>query len=153
MLYFNYASRMALFALAFALLYVRFILPVVAKARDALVPLPGEERLGKVTQDVGEFLGMVIESYLRGGWAAWCAVTAVPYARLPETTGWYYIATAFIICETALAHVGRRDGGEGMMTILRSVIPMGAFAEFAFSPDHAELVYGWVVRLWPSNFF
>ncbi len=152
MMYFNYTSRMGLFALAFALLYVRFVLPVVAKARGALVPLPDEERLGRVTQGVGEFLSMTVESYVRSGWSAWCAVTAVTYARLPETTGWIYIATAFILCETALAHVARRDEGEGMMTVLRSVIPMGAFAEFAFSPDHATLLYGWVERLWPTNF-
>ena len=153
MMYFNYLSRMGLFALAFALLYVRFALPVVAKARDALVPLPGEERLGRVTQQVGEFLTMVVESYVRSGWSAWCAVTAVTFARLPETTGWIYVATAFVICEMALGHVARRDQGDGMMTVLRSVIPMGAFAEFAFSPSHAELLYGWVGRLMPTNLF
>lgn len=153
MLYFNYATRMALFALAVGLLYVRFVLPIVARARRMLLPQPGEERIGRVTQQLGEGIGCVLESYVRSAWSAWCSVTAVSFARLPETTGWVYIATAFLLCEGALAYVARRDQGEGMLVVLRSVIPMGAFAEFCFSPQHAVLLYGWIGRLNPANLF
>jgi hypothetical protein len=133
-------------AFLFAIAYVRLLMPAVKAAGEAF-GLDGESprtRFGKAVQ----LLFVVAETYIQGGWSAYCAVVTI-LAMHQYSAGhrWFFYLFAFVLCEGVLGYIARREPAERFLLALRSVLPMGAFVVFIMRPPFLMSLYGWLAHV------
>lgn len=169
----TFLLTLGLAAVAFPLLYLRWMVPLVERCRAFLVPevssAPGDAFSGKagaaetkgspggVVERLPLILGsgllLLLEIYIQSAWSAFSVLKVLEYAGHPDAARWIYYTVGFLLCEGALGYVARKDQGNDIFRVLRSVIPMGAFAAFALVPSRVDILYGWLralvaFRLW-----
>jgi len=133
-------------AFLFSLAYVRLVMPVVKAAREAF-GLEGERSsswFGKVVQ----FLFVSAETYIQGGWSAYCAtVTILAMHNYSAGHRWFFYLFAFALCEGVLGYIARKEPAESFLLTLRSVLPMGAFVVFIMRMPFMLSLYGWLAHV------
>jgi hypothetical protein len=148
--YVFFLLTLGLFAWTLPVLYLRFLSPLFARGR-AFFSSDAEGRVGRFMKYLSLLLFAGLEAYILSGWTAFCVFKGLEVARLPHTTGWIYMTTAFILCQASLGFIAVRDIHGEFILVLRSVIPMGAFATFAMVPARIEIFYAWLIPFFPGN--
>ncbi len=141
---------MGLFAWTLPVLYLRFLTPLFARGRR-FFSSDAEGRMGRYITNLSLTLFTALEAYILSGWTAFCVFKSMEMARLPHTTGWIYMFAGFILCQASLGFIAVRDHEPEFVLVLRSVIPMGAFAAFALAPARIDLFYGWLTPVFSGN--
>ena len=145
-----FVLTLGLFAWALPVLYLRFLTPLFARGRH-FFSFDIEGRWGRIANNLSLALFTASEAYILSGWTAFCVFKGMEMARLPHTTGWIYMFTAFVLCQAPLGFIAVRDHQKEFFLVLRSVIPMGAFAAFALAPERIDLFYSWLVPAFSGN--
>jgi hypothetical protein len=137
-------------AFLFAIAYVRLVIPVAKSAREAF-GLEGENPSSSLFGKVVQFLFVAAETYIQGGWAAYCAtVTILAMHNYSAGHRWFFYLFAFVLCEWVLGHIARKEPAERFLLSLRSVLPMGAFVVFIMRVPFMLSLYGWLAH-WVSK--
>jgi hypothetical protein len=111
------------------------------------------------------FLGIagIYQIYFWGFWSAFCVAMTIKFTYKPEVTyNWLYWIVGFIWCTSLiggwLAHKEKQSSqsfeearGIQKGTILYSLIAIGAFLVFAFSPSLMLTPYGWALKAFGSS--
>ncbi|ADE56391.1 MULTISPECIES: hypothetical protein [Aminobacterium] len=153
MLYIKFALPFALWAWVLSSSYARYILPRISSVYGLLKGLESKEAHSASSFHVRgtSFLVKIVmlfsQMYALAAWSAYSVLRTMRFARLPETRGWIYYLTAFIICEGALGVIARKEEYNGFLSILHSIMAMGAFVIFAFNPHLMGSMYSWLIRL------
>ncbi len=148
--YLLFLLTLGLFAWTLPVLYLRFLTPLFARGRQ-FFSSSTEGKVGNLITRLSCFLFAGIEAYILSGWTAFCVFRSMEMARLPHTAGWIYLTTGFVLCQIPLGLIAVRDHQKEFVLVLRTVIPMGAFAVFAMVPARIDIFYAWIAPVFSGN--
>nr|WP_321502031.1 hypothetical protein [uncultured Dethiosulfovibrio sp.] len=151
---FSFTLSMTLWGYIIAVLYARFVIPFVEGIRESLVKgelvgeMAGGARSNRALKVVVDLVLFMAQAYFLTGWSAYTIVKIRSITHLPEVTSpiiFYLIGMG--VCQWALAYIALRERFQGFLSILHSVVAMGACATFALKPQHIPVLYGWMVNI------
>lgn len=151
---FSFTLSMTLWGYIIAVLYARFMTPFVEGIRDSLTAgdlvdeIAGGDKTNRILKLVVDFILFMAQAYLLTGWSAYTilkirAITHLPDAASP--VAFYVIGIG--VCQWSLSYIALREKFQGIISILHSVVAMGACLTFAFKPYHIPVLYGWMVKM------
>lgn len=151
---FSFTLTMVLWGYIIAVLYARYVTPFVQGIRrslsegEAAPDLYGGAVTGKVLRVAADFMFFLVQSYFLMGWSAYAILKI---RIMTHTPGVSHPAVFYIlgmgICQWTLSYIAVKERFQGILSILHSVMGMGACITFAFRPGDIPVLYGWMVNL------
>lgn len=143
--YLKYAGFLLFWGWILSVGYIRYVLPFIESALDAVESL---EKSGgpfpKAIAFISKLLMTGSQMYLLGIWSAYCVLRTMIFLMEPETSGWLYYTTAFVVCEGMLGAVAKQEKYRGLLSVFHTAMAMGLFVIFAMNPYFLRSVYPWL---------
>ncbi|MCF4114103.1 MULTISPECIES: hypothetical protein [Dethiosulfovibrio] len=150
---FSFTLSLILWGYIIAVLYARYVTPFVSGTRRSIASgefgdTTGDDLQSKLLRVALDLVFFIAQAYFLMGWSAYAVLKIRIMTHLPDAGSpviFYIIGMA--ICMWTLGYIALREKYEGFLSILHSVVAMGAFATFAFKPQHIPVLYGWMVNI------
>ncbi len=151
---FSFTLTMTLWGYIIAVIYARYVTPFVEGIRESLSSgeivndIAGGNTGNRVLKFVVDLVLFMAQAYFLTGWSAYTVLKVRTMTHLPDVSSpviFYIIGIG--VCQWALGYIALRERFQGFLSILHSVVAMGACVTFAFKPQHIPVLYGWMVNL------
>ncbi len=151
---FSFTLTLILWGYIIAVLFARYVTPFIEGVRRSLAAgdlvgeISGGETANKALKVAVDLLFFLAQAYFLTGWSAYTILKIRIMTHMPEVShpAIFYVL-GIGVCQWTLSYIALREKFQGFLSILHSVVAMGACATFAFRPYDIPVLYGWMVNM------